>query len=398
MPFEIVTGDITEQQVDAIVNAANSSLRGGGGVDGAIHRAAGPKLHEACLKLGRCPTGEARITPGFDLPAQFVIHTVGPIWTGGQRGEARLLASACRHSLELAAENGCVSVALPLISAGAYGYPGEEAQDILIEEINRFLESHEMLVRLVLFDKEELLIGNVRKLIRDRFLDGSYRGHEDEIEAWFREQGWRGRDPFEESSHSCTSMAPVEGAVPSPRLKRAARRKLPSDLKVQYSLDLSEMFPECRREVKVSRHALPEVHESVPQPCLQEAAEPMPTLEDFRKAKRETFSALLQRLIREHGLLDADCYKKANVDRRLFSKIRSNPDYQPSKATVMAFAVALELTREEADTLLASAGFMLSDAIFFDRLLDYCLRHHIYNVTKINLLLYTADQPLLGRG
>ena len=146
--IKIVQGDITKLLVDAIVNAANQVMLGGGGVDGAIHRAAGKKLYAACLKVPevrpgvRCPTGEARITPGFDLPATFVIHTVGPVYGGGRRGEAEKLAACYRNSLELAVRNGCKSVAFPCISTGVYHYPHEEAAEIALRETTEFLKTH----------------------------------------------------------------------------------------------------------------------------------------------------------------------------------------------------------------------------------------------------------------
>ena len=151
--IHVIQGDITRLQVDAIVNAANSSLLGGGGVDGAIHRAAGPELLEACRKIGGCPTGEARITPGFLLPARYVIHAVGPVWHGGKHGEAELLASCYRHSLQLAADHGLKQIAFPAISTGAYGYPFDEASSIAIRTVKEWLAAHNMVeeVYFVLF-------------------------------------------------------------------------------------------------------------------------------------------------------------------------------------------------------------------------------------------------------
>ena len=156
--LSIIQGDITKLEVDAIVNAANRSLLGGGGVDGAIHRAAGPELLEACRPLGGCETGQAKITPGFRLPAKYVIHTVGPVWHGGGQGEAGLLASCYRESLRLARQHQVKAIAFPAISTGVYGYPVRQAAKIAVGEVRRFLEQDTTLEKVVLvcFDARTL--------------------------------------------------------------------------------------------------------------------------------------------------------------------------------------------------------------------------------------------------
>lgn len=158
--IEVIKSDITQLVVDAVVNAANSTLRGGGGVDGAIHRAAGPQLLVECIKLGGCPTGEAKITKGYNLKARYVIHAVGPIWYGGNANESDLLASCYQKSLLLAVENSCTSIAFPNISTGVYGFPKELAADIAIHEVQSFLFTNKSISQVLFccFDSENYLI------------------------------------------------------------------------------------------------------------------------------------------------------------------------------------------------------------------------------------------------
>ena len=350
MPFEIVRNDITKMHVDAIVNAANSSLLGGGGVDGAIHRAAGPELLAVCRTLGGCKTGEAKLTKGYRLPAKYVIHTVGPLWHGGGEGEAALLAACYRNSLELAFAHGCATVAFPLISAGTYGYPKDQAMSVAMDAIGKFLFEHDMTVYLVVFGHTEFLTG--KKLFRDvqEYIDDVY------------------------------SEAHVMRSV------ELSRRKLwqeDEDAALRLDQQLGKVYSDSG--------------------IMDDASMPMPSaaMPDWDRMLRQTdegFSQALLRLIDERGMTDAQCYKRANVDRKLFSKIRSNPDYRPSKPTVFAFAVALELSLPETKALLGKAGFALSHSSKFDIVLEYFIKARRYDIFEINGVLFQFDMPLLGSG
>lgn len=340
MPLEIVRNDITKMKVDAIVNAANESLLGGGGVDGAIHRAAGSGLLAECRTLGGCKTGKARITGGYNLPAKYVIHTVGPIYNDGKHGEKTLLESCYRESLALAKERGCETVAFPLISSGVYGYPKDQALKVAIDVISDFLLENEMTVYIVIFDKASYQIGE--KLFSDiaEYIDDNYV---DEHTDYSRER---------------ISMNALPGVASRTRRKKS-------------DIDSFEIC-DCKT---------------------------MP-LEDDLDAKLkqiyESFSQMLLRKIDEKGMTDAECYKKANIDRKLFSKIRSDVHYKPSKPTALAFAISLELSLDETEDMLRKAGFALSHSNKFDIIIEYFISRGNYNIFEINEALFAFDQSLLG--
>lgn len=341
MALEIIRDDITRVDVDVIVNAANETLLGGGGVDGAIHRAAGPELLVYCRTLNGCRTGEAKITPGFQLPCRYVIHTVGPVWRGGAYGERELLAACYANSLALAKENGCRSVAFPLISAGAYGYPAAQALRVATDTIRDFLETNDMQVYIVLFDSRSFRLGSrlysrIAEYIDDRYAD--------------------------------ERMEPEYS-----RRMRAVRTCADSE---KAMLPLAEIAPVCGA------------------PMLSKAA--VPSLEEALSQLDETFTEMLLRTIDEKGMKDAECYKRANVDRKLFSKIRSDLHYKPSKRTALAFAIALELPLDKTRELLMKAGYALSHSSRFDVIIEYCIREEIYDIDEINEALLGFDQPLLG--
>ncbi len=330
MPVQIVRNDITKMEVDAIVNAANNSLLGGGGVDGAIHRAAGIGLLKECEKLGGCETGDAKITGAYNLPCKYVIHTVGPVWRGGDQGEREKLISCYKKSLELAKKAKCKTLAFPLISSGVYGYPKDKAFKVALDTISEFLLENEMTVYIVIFDKSALYIGE--KLFSDigKYIDDRYA---------------------EEHSDS-----PLYSA----KRKEAAL------------FNVSLCAPE-------------------PDKILKES-----TLIDALKTLDESFSEMLLRKIDEKGMTDAECYKKANIDRKLFSKIRGDRLYKPKKTTAIAFAIALELSLDETKEMLMKAGFALSHSNKFDIIIEYFITHGNYNIYEINEALFAFDQCLLG--
>ena len=335
MPFEIVRNDITKMKVDAIVNAANESLLGGGGVDGCIHRAAGPKLLAECRKLGGCMTGDAKLTRGYLLPSKYVIHTVGPIWRGGSYGEREQLVSCYRKSLEIAKARGCKSVAFPLISSGVYGYPKDQALRVAVETIGAFLLENDMMVYLVIFDRAAYQISG--KLFADiaEYIDDHYA------------------DAFADRSRRVM----YDAQPPAP--------------------PMAESFA-CARRFSSCVNA-------------KSAA-----LEELVSELDAGFSETLLRLIDRTGKKDAEIYKRANVDRKLFSKIRGNPGYKPSKPTAIAFAIALELDLEETKDLIARAGFALSHSSKFDVIVEYFITKKHYDIFAINEALFMFDQSLLG--
>ena len=363
MPLLLVRNDITKMTVDAIVNAANPSLLGGGGVDGAIHRAAGPELLAECRTLGGCRTGEARITGAYRLHAKYVIHTVGPIWRGGGCGEEGLLRACYAHSLELAADHGCETVAFPLISSGVYGYPKADAFRVATEAISAFLEDHDLTVYLVLFDRAAFLLGGDRFGQVQSFIDDAYA--EAELKKPRNQYSNRmEREPHAVMADTGELYAPsaLEDACCAPAAPKPAAR------------------PKAAKE----------------KPLLPLEQRKDQSLEAMLRQLDEGFSATLLRLIDEKGLTDVECYKRANIDRKLFSKIRSDPRYKPSKTTAVAFALALELSLSETQSLLSRAGFTLSHSYLSDILIEYCIRRKQYDVLAVNELLFAYDQPLLG--
>ncbi len=330
MPFKIVRNDIVKMETQAIVNAANKSLQMGGGVCGAIFKAAGPnKLQRACDKIGRCEVGQAVITKGYQLYADYIIHTVGPIWRGGNNNEEELLYSAYKSSLDLALENQIESIAFPLISSGIYGYPRDQALKVAIAAISDFLLEHDMEVYLVVYGKETVLLSEKLFDKIDRYIDDNY-------------------------------------------IEKTSR--------ILESYELQKSIEE----------------DSYPGMLAENIEAKARSLEELIANQEETFSQMLLRLIDQKNMTDVETYKKANVDRRLFSKIKNNREYNPSKPTAIAFAIALELNLDETCDLLQRAGYALSPSNKFDLIIEFFIEESNYDIYEINQALFSFDQSLLG--
>lgn len=341
MPLTIVRQDITKMTVDAIVNAANTKLQMGGGVCGAIFRAAGAReLQSACDRVAPIETGGAVITPGFGLPSKYVIHAAGPVYSHWHKAKSReLLRSAYIASLRLALENSCESIAFPLISSGSYGYPKDQALAVARSSIEDFLRDHDMEVHLAVFDKSSFqiskaLLGKVESYIDQHYVDAR-----------------------------CVN-----------------RRQL---------LDVEETAL-WQAETPNLSALLPPIAAAAPM------AMPAQKLDDLIENLDEPFSDTLLKLIDKKGKTDVEVYKRANMDRKLFSKIRTGKGYTPKKPTILALAIALELSLNETDDLLERAGYALSHASKFDVIVEYFIINRKYDIFQINEVLFAYDQPLLG--
>lgn len=371
MPFTIVRQDITKMKVDAIVNAANTELLMGGGVCGAIFRAAGEReMQEACLKAAPIKTGGAAITPGFALPAKYVIHAAGPVYNHKDKERCeKLLRSAYTESLELAAENNCGSIAFPLISSGIYGYPKAEALAAATAAITDFLAEHDMEVYLAVFDKDsfavsEQLMGEVASYIDEHYIGARIA--------------------------ECRQLLDVEkrsiAGAPAPDSAAPPAGEAPAALSEEDEGVLGADAPAMAKRKAMSwGKAAPRSMRRTPR-----------SLDDIVGHLDEPFSDTLLALIDKKGKTDAEVYKKANIDRKLFSKIRTVKGYTPKKPTILALAVALELTLYETENLLKRAGYALSHASKFDVIVEYFIISGRYNIFEINEVLFKYDQPLLG--
>ncbi|MGN1316085.1 MAG: macro domain-containing protein [Acutalibacteraceae bacterium] len=343
MPLQIVRNDITKMNVDAIVNTTNEKMVGYSGVDLAVHEGAGPELDIECAKIAPLGLGCAKITSGFNLDAKYIIHTSGPVWQGGLAGESIILKSCYIESLKLAVANGCDSVAFPLISSGAYGYPKDRVLKFAIQVITEFLFDHELTVYLCVFDRASYefskeLFSEIQEIIGDDYV----------------------RECDEEKQFGAETVG-FSGSI----------------AEISYSDACVEMPTFCEAQYNNSTRSK--------------------SLEEYMKTMDKPFAYKLFDLIDESGMTDIECYKKANVDKKTFSKIKCHPDtYKPSKQTAVAFAIALKLNLEETQDLLASAGLTLSRSFAFDKIIRYFIQKEIYDIYEINEALFEFDQVLLG--
>lgn len=356
MPFEIVRNDIVNMQVDAIVNTANPKPIVGYGVDAGVHKKAGPELLEARKKIGRIGVGEVAITPGFNLDAKYVIHAVGPIWQDGTHNEEKYLKQCYDRALQLALENGCESIAFPLLSAGNHGFPKPLALQTAINAFSSFLMEHEMQIYLVVFSLNAFELSSKLFHSVESYIDDNYI-----LDKTLDEYGIENKRNIRE--------AQLEQIQRELNLQRRLRMKAElEDLAVCSSISMGAPAP---------------------------SAAPI----DWDELLDETdagFSETLLKLIDKTGKKDSDIYKKANVDRKLFSKIRNNPAYKPSKITAVAFALALELNLEETQNFIGRAGYTLSHSSKFDIIIEYFIINKNYNVFEIDAVLFRYDQPLIG--
>lgn len=435
MPFEIVRNDIVNMQVDAIVNPANPKAAAGAGTDAGIHKKAGRKLLWARKKIGVIKTGDAAITPGFRLDAKFVIHTAGPVWQGGVCDEENLLASCYRASLRLAAKHHCESIAFPLLSAGTYGFPKSLALQIAIREFSSFLMENEMRIYLVVFDRDsfvlsEKLFASVSSYIDENYVrvkiadeyggSESYRQNRNSIrvqqvldlqETCTESKSFSAAKesaflpPSKPECESLLSGKPECVSFPSGDQEcesllsgdqACASFPPPAGATASLTFDRQETAP----RFALSASALLPPDGSIPAPFHADLSDTLSCkAQDLESALGKLdagFSETLLHLIDQTGKKDSEIYKKANIDRKLFSKIRNNRDYKPSKPTSLAFAIALELNLAETKDFIARAGYALSHSSKFDIIVEYFIQNSNYNIFELNEVLFAFDQPLIG--
>ncbi|MBQ7835711.1 MAG: macro domain-containing protein [Clostridia bacterium] len=352
MPLHIIRQDIVKMDCDAIVCPTDPFLSGTGGADMMIHAAAGEELRQECNSVGGCVVGDAVVTGAYRLPSKYIIHTVGPIWQGGESGEEALLASCYKSCLSRAKELALGSVAFPLISTGTFGFPKDKAFRCAMNVLSEYLLENDITVYLLVYDKEAVTVSEKLMAHVAAYIDDSYVAESKRFSY-----------------------------VPSVPARSIDRQRSLRNIR-------ADEYKEAQQEVLFN--------EAVSMPMASVCMGEPSTLEDALRELDESFSQMLLRKIDESGMTDSQCYKKANIDRKLFSKIRSDINYRPKKTTAIAFAIALELSRSETDELLKKAGFALSHSNKFDVIVEYFIDNGIYDIFTINEALFAFDQSLIG--
>lgn len=387
MPFEIIRNDITLMKADVIVNTANPKVAIGAGVDSAIHKKAGEKLLEARRKIGDMKVTQTAITPAYNLDAKYVIHVVGPIWRGGTEREEELLQECYTNVLELAKKKRCKTIAIPLISSGSYGFPKDKALHIAVKAISSFLIYQEMQVYLVVFGNEavslsEKLFNDIKTYIDEKYVE----------EKIFEE--------YYQVHETNTYLGSRDFSYEHPRLRESYKGdegvsayRIPRE-------DLSTILSEPLHEEPAKEKSLSEPKTKTAAPQKPKAtgikSTPKRKFEDLFDELEESFSESLLRLIDQKGMKDPQVYKKANIDRKLFSKIRNNMQYQPKKATAISLAIALELNLDETKDLLGRAGYTLTHSNKSDVIVEYFIEHKNFDIFELNEVLFTFGLPVLS--
>jgi len=396
MPLNIIRNDISKVKADAIVNTANANVAVGAGVDQAIYEAAGfDDLLAERAKIGPMKPGQAAATPAFALDAKYIIHTIGPAWQGGNYHERETVASCYRESLKIADELHCESVAFPLISTGTFGFPKDEALRIAVSEISSFLFTHDMTVYMVVYDKEAFVISGKAFPDIKEFID------EEDIkppESSYvrRRRRMQQMASFQEDSIILKEAYPIAASIDIDEefLPDAAAEEKPDLDAPAVDEWIEESSVETIDNADLSYSASLSLGEAYYAGTFEGIDKELDKI--IKKRRAQTFQQTLFRWIDRKGMTDPEVYKKANVDRKLFSKIRSKEDYLPSKKTVIAFAIALELNLDETMDLLRRAGYALNPSSKFDLIVEYCITHKIYNIHVVNIFLFDRTEQTLG--
>jgi len=373
MPFQIIRNDITKVKADAVVNTANPMPVVGSGTDSAIHEAAGPELLNARKKIGTIPPGCAVSTPAYNLPAKYVIHTVGPAWIDGKHKEEEVLRKAYDAALGEAHQLGCKTVAFPLMAAGSYGFPRDLALSIAISAFTDFLMDHELTVYLVLFNGKAFslassLFSDLRSYIDDNYVEEkTWKEYGSSYEERRRRQNLARREEYllSESSDAFTGAG-----------------------KESPLFEDSDAFSDALKDVPFTA------------PLSKPASAPSHSgsLEELLKKSESTFSEFLLDLLRERTGKDSEVYKRGEISKQLFSKMLSNKYYQPTKSTVVQLAIGLELDINQTQKLLGKAGYTLTRSSKADLVVQYYIERRIYNIAIINAALEDCRLPLLKTG